>query len=199
MEVTFNAHGMYVDIYTRYLDNIGQYQTALGDLFISTDGWNPAGTAPRYEEDNFYSGGECWEYALVMDSHSPNPGQSELSGIVSLYAVSENKNIVLSSAPSGYVYRYGQEVQYKATDIDTVLATGEWSIGNWGAPDADDFLRFVIDYDFGDKLGFHWTMTCGNDVIEGAAPVPEPATMLLLGTGLVCFAGFGRKRFFKRG
>ncbi|MBN1841875.1 MAG: PEP-CTERM sorting domain-containing protein [Deltaproteobacteria bacterium] len=50
-----------------------------------------------------------------------------------------------------------------------------------------------------EELGFHWTMTCANDVIEGAAPVPEPATMLLLGTGLVCFAGFGRKRFFKRG
>ena len=31
-------------------------------------------------------------------------------------------------------------------------------------------------------LGFHWTMQCGNDVIEGAAPVPEPATMLLLGS-----------------
>ena len=36
------------------------------------------------------------------------------------------------------------------------------------------------------------------DLTFNASPIPEPATMLLFGTGLIGVAAFGRKKLFKK-
>jgi len=38
----------------------------------------------------------------------------------------------------------------------------------------------------------------GFNVSLEITPIPKPATMLLLGSGLIGLAGYGRKRFFKK-
>lgn len=55
-------------------------------------------------------------------------------------------------------------------------------------------LSFLAGIDV-EEFVVHFTMGCGNDNLMGtaSAPVPEPCTMLLFGTGLVSFASIRKK------
>jgi len=203
MVVNIAPSSLSVDINTRYLDNIGIYGTELGDLFISNDGWHPFGAAPQGSDVD--SNGENWEYVLTMDlTHNPDVANGVLFGTTSLFAVDPNKIIHpwdTSPAPSGgtmNTVRPGQEVQYDTRGLNA-LASGTWTIGNYGGTDTDDFLNFSLNgYDLGlseENFGLRWSMTCANDIIEGGKnPVPEPATMLLFGAGLVGLVGHSLKK-----
>jgi hypothetical protein len=62
----------------------------------------------------------------------------------------------------------------------------------------DATIAFLFhDYDKtpikGEKAGTVFAQVVGVEV-DAASPVPEPSTLLLLGSGLVALAGLGRKK-----
>jgi len=195
MTVTQSGSILTVDIngpfFSAYMVN-DVYNMQLGSLFLSTSGWHPYGAGPTYGSDTALNTGTNWAYAFVL-----NGKNDATSGIGSLYSVGSSGIILtnttgIKGAGPDPRWKEDQLYRYAPGKSQTALGSG----GTWSISGNDLIMTFDISPLSG-NLAFDWTMQCGNDVIEGAAPltvVPEPSTFVLLGSGLAAIGLFGLRR-----
>lgn len=179
-----------------------------GDLFIDLTGNGSYDYAVHFNP--FYS---------PPNYQNPAPGPGTYFGGYDVYQITSTTvldppDVFGSSAPwrvqpgTAPIVNTGTYTYWKGltdSDISDALE-GDWPVGPLpGATYPSDPLHNAIQFDLssipGYSLGsgalFHYTMKCGNDVLKGNDPIPEPGTLLLLGSGLIGVFVFGRKWFTK--
>ena len=163
-------------------------------LFINTSSnWDPN------DPDNYNgTGWDDWDYIVRATGTSDN----ETTGISGNYETEDALSPGIYEVANGYSYtvvntshgRKGHPNGIEASDLTLVTDSNFVSYNN--SLLTYDFTSINATITLGEHPFFAYAPWCANDV-TGGSPVPEPATIILMGLGLIGLAGTIRKKINK--
>lgn len=169
----------------------------IGDIFIDIDGnYNPNVYSMTDNGNTEVSNNFGYEYVLDLAFDSDTD-----QGTYTIYNISGDNvytsTVYYNQNQNSNPYRYvsgGQSVGtgtfsyhsgLSSTDVGGLLGDTHYAL-----------TGFDLGFIAGQQFTAHLTMQCGNDNLmgSGTAPVPEPATIILMGAGLAMLGGLARKK-----